>query len=136
MKALTVHPVYAMCIVGGQKTVECRTWKTSYRGPILICSSAKKFHGSIPGHALGVVDLVDVVPFKREHIKPSMEDGMIYDAYAWILENPRIIEPIPVKGKLSLWNFEHDEKIVYLPKPKNEEEDEALGAKYWDPLII
>ena len=84
MKALTVHPVYAMCIVGGQKTVECRTWKTSYRGPILICSSAKKFHGSIPGHALGVVDLVDVVPFKREHIKPSMEDGMIYDAYAWI----------------------------------------------------
>lgn len=136
MKALTVHPVYAMCIVTGQKTVECRTWKTAYRGPVLICSSAKKFHGSIPGHALGVVDLVDVVPFKREHIKPSMEDEMIYDAYAWILENPRIIEPLPVKGKLSLWNFDHDEQIVYLPSPKTDEEDAELGAKYWKPLMI
>lgn len=136
MKALTVHPAYAMCIVTGQKTVECRTWKTSYRGPVLICSSAKKMHGSIPGHALGVVDLVDVVPFAREHIAPSMEDGMIYNAYAWILKNPRCIEPLPVKGKLSLWNFDQDEKIVYLPKPETEEEDKALGAKYWEPLII
>lgn len=136
MKALTVHPVYAMCIVTGQKTVECRTWKTSYRGDVLICSSAKKFKGSIPGHALGVVTLKDVVPFKREHIKPSMEDGMIYDAYAWILENPRIIKPIPVKGKLSLWNFENENLIEYLPKPQTEEEDEAFGAMYWDDLII
>lgn len=136
MKALTVHPFYAMAIAAGQKTVECRTWKTSYRGPILICSSAKKLHGTIPGHALGVVDLVDVVPFKREHIKASMEDGMVYDAYAWILENARCIVPVPVKGKLSLWNFDHDEQIVYLPKPANDEEDEALGAKYWDPLIV
>lgn len=136
MKALTVHPFYAMSIVTGVKTVECRTWKTSYRGPILICSSAKKIKDTIPGHALGVVDLVDVVPFKREHIKPSMEDEMIYNAYAWILENPRCIKPIPVKGKLSLWNFADEDKIEYLPKPQTPEEDEALAVMYWDDLII
>ena len=42
MKALSIHPIYAMCIVTGQKTVECRSWTTSYRGDILICSTAKK----------------------------------------------------------------------------------------------
>ena len=136
MKALTVHPLYAMCLVTGKKTVECRTWKTSYRGDILICSSAKKLKYTIPGHALGVVTLVDVVPFERKHIEPSMEDGMVYDAYAWILENPRCIKPIPVKGKLSLWNFADEDKIVYLPKPQTPEEDEALGRLYWDDLII
>ena len=125
-----------MMIVGGQKTVECRTWKTSYRGDILICSSAKKFAGTIPGHALGVVTLTDIVPFEKKHIKPAMEDEMIYDAYAWILENPRLIKPIPVKGKLSLWNFDRDDLIEYLPIPKTPEEDEALAVMYWDDLII
>lgn len=136
MKALTIHPAYAMMIVGGQKTVECRTWKTSYRGDILICSSAKKFAGTIPGHALGVVTLKDIVPFTKKHIKPAMVDEMIYDAYAWILENPRLIKPIPVKGKLSLWNFDRDDMIEYLPIPKTPKEDEALAVMYWDDLII
>ena len=65
-----------------------------------------------------------------------MEDEMIYDAYAWILENPRLIKPIPVKGKLSLWNFDRDDLIEYLPVPKTPEEDEALAVMYWDDLII
>ena len=137
MKALTILPPYAMGIVGGLKTVECRTWKTDYRGPILITSSARRIKDTIPGHALGVVDLVDIVPFTRKHLNAagmdSMPDGK---CYAWILENPRLIKPIPVKGKLSLWNFEDDEKIEYLPVPQTDEEDEALGAMYWDDLII
>lgn len=137
MKALTILPPYAMGIVGGLKTVECRTWKTDYRGPILITSSNKKIKDTIPGHALGVVDLVDVVPFKRCHIEPAGLEGMPRGkCYAWILKNPRCIKPIPVKGKLSLWNFENDELIEYLPKPQTPEEDEALGAMYWDDLIV
>ena len=136
MKALTVHPSYAMAIVTGLKTVECRTWKTSYRGDILITSSAKKFAGTIPGHALGVVTLKDIVRFDRKHVKPALMQDWEPGLYAWILENPRIIKPIPVKGKLSLWNFADEDKSEYLPVPKTEEEDEALGAMYWDDLII
>lgn len=137
MKALTIYPDFAMSIVVGTKTVECRTWTTDYRGPILITSSAKKIKHTIPGHALGVVDLVDIVPFKRCHIEPAGMTGMPRGkCYAWILENPRCIKPIPVKGKLSLWNFADDDKIEYLPVPQTDEEDEALGAMYWDPLIV
>ena len=44
MKALSIIPWYAMDILEGYKTVECRTWKTNYRGPILICSSSMTFN--------------------------------------------------------------------------------------------
>ena len=136
MKALSIHPFYAMEIAVGIKTVECRTWSTEYRGQLLICSTAKKLHGTIPGHALAVVDLVDVEPFTRKHLKAAdmksaeIEPGM----FAWILKNPRYIEPFAVKGKLSLWECDH--KITYLPMPKNEKEDDELGKKYWEPLIF
>lgn len=133
MKALSIHPVYAMSIVAGQKTVECRTWTTNYRGDILICSTAKKEKGSIPGHALGVVTLDDIVPFQRKHLKGAMMDYYEPGEYAWILTNPRPIKPFPVKGKLSLWTCEHE--IEFLPVPKNEKEDEEFGRIYWDPII-
>ena len=85
---------------------------------------------------MGVVTLKDIVRFDRKHVKPALMKDWEPGLYAWILENPRIIKPIPVKGKLSLWNFADEDKIEYLPVPKTEEEDEALGAMYWDDLII
>lgn len=141
MKALSVHPYFAMSIVVGIKTVEIRTWKTDYRGDILICSTAQKIHGMIPSHALGVVRLADVVPFDRnKHLKAAdIEPSGIdkdFKGYAWILEDPRVIKPIPVKGKLSLWNFDRENEIEYLPKPKTKEEDKELDRIYWEPIIF
>ena len=89
--------------------------------------------GTIPGQALGVVTLKDIVPFQRKHLKGAMMDEFSPEDYAWILTNPRVIKPYPVKGKLSLWTCEHE--IEYLPVPKNEKEDEELGRIYWDPII-
>ena len=60
-------------------------------------------------------------------------DDYYPEDYAWILTNPRVIKPFPVKGKLSLWTCEHE--IEYLPVPKNEAEDEEFGRVYWDPII-
>lgn len=138
MKALSVHPYFAMGIVVGQKTVECRTWKTDYRGDIVICSTKTLLKGTIPGHALGVVELVDVVPFTKEHLKAAemVKEEMHGGQYAWILENPRLIKPIPVKGKLSLWNFEDESKIEILPWLDDEEEAQKQFDTYWKPLII
>lgn len=45
MKTLTVKQPWATFIVSGVKDVENRTWKTSYRGRVLIHASAKPaFH--------------------------------------------------------------------------------------------
>lgn len=146
MKALSIHPYYAMGIAVGKKSVECRSWSTDYRGKILICSTAKKLHGTIPGHALCTVDLVDVVPFEKKHLDAALmeKNDFHYNNFAWILKNNLLIEPIPVKGKLSLWNFEEEEKIKYVPKelwlvPDGVNADDSEPGdwftEHWEPLF-
>ena len=136
MKALSIHPYYAGMIFAKKKTVEVRTWRTDYRGDILICSTAKKIKDTIPSHALCVVRLVDCVPMKKEHIKPSLIHPADYseDLFAWILDDVRYIKPIPVKGKLSLWNYDGD--IEYLQEPETDEEDEKIYHEIYEPLFI
>lgn len=142
MKALSVSPWYALEIAEGRKTVEFRTWSTDYRGPIVICSTAKKLHGTIPSHALCVVDLVDVQPFRRKHLQAA-EMGLYQldiNGFAWILENNRIIEPQFVKGKLSLWNY--DGPIIYAPQEIYADEGEDVTeshpwfSEHWDNIMI
>ena len=135
MKALSIHPEYAMNIVKGLKTIEVRTWTTRYRGDLLICATAKKGKGLISGHALGVVTLADVVPMKREHAKAAMVSPYEYwgDCYAWILENPRPIKPFPMKGKLSLWECSHE--FDYLSAPKDKASLRTFCEKYWIKVI-
>lgn len=133
MKALSIAPEYALAIMLKEKTVECRTWKTDYRGDILICSSADKIPGTIPGHALCVAEIVDIVPFTEEHLYGALMYDLPEKAcYAWILGNIRIIKPFPVKGKLSLWNCE--QPVEYLNLRSRQEADEAAD-QYFKPLI-
>lgn len=135
MKALSIHPEYAMNIIKGLKTVEVRTWTTKYRGDLLICATAKKGKGLISGHALGVVTLVDVVPMKREYAKAAMVSPYEYwgDCYAWILENPRPIKPFPMKGKLSLWECSYE--VEYLSAPKEKASLRTFCEKYWEGFL-
>lgn len=39
MKALSIIQPWATWIANGHKSIECRTWKTPYRGRLLIVSS-------------------------------------------------------------------------------------------------
>lgn len=135
MKALSIHPEYAMNIIKGLKTVEVRSWTTKYRGDVLICATARQGKDLIPGHALGVVTLENVVPMQRGHARDAMvnpyEDWRGY--YAWVLKDPRPIVPFPMKGKLSLWECDHE--IEFLPAPKNPHALRAYCESYWDDFL-
>lgn len=136
MKALSIHPYFAMEIFFLNKTVENRTWKTNYRGDILICSTAKKYPETIPSHALCVVTLKDVVPMKREHLEAACMSPNAYDpdSYAWILENVRIVKPFSVKGKLLLWECDHE--IEYVEGVNvSEEQNDKIFAELYEPLL-
>ena len=141
LKALSIHPYYAQAIVSGQKSIEVRSWTTNYRGDIVICSTQKKYHGTVPGHALGVVRLVDVVPMQKKHCKDALMKSTFDTTgqYAWILTDNRLIVPQPVKGKLSLW--EYTGTIEYIPESEwicAEDDIEKAGAwveKYWKPIM-
>jgi hypothetical protein len=143
MKAISIQQPFAALIATGQKRLETRTWQTDYRGPLLICAGAKshslldfydfqseilglrnnsaksRFHVEKKlaftfGKAICVVDMVGIRPFKKGNV---MENDACCDWYpgsfAWELENPRLIEPFEVKGKLRLFEVA-DELIKYL----------------------
>ncbi|MBN2202568.1 MAG: ASCH domain-containing protein [Candidatus Aenigmarchaeota archaeon] len=104
MKALSIKEPWASMILRGEKTVEVRTWRTNYRGDILVCASAKpKTENS--GNALCIVEIVDCRPMKKSDAKLS---GGYFEpkSYSWVLENIRKIKKFPVKGKLSIFNVE------------------------------
>jgi len=125
MKALSLWPEYAFEVLTDEKTIEYRTWSTNYRGDLLICSTVRKTPGTIPGHGLVVVELVDVVKVDE-------------DDYEWILENNRPIYPIKVKGQLGLYTVD-DERIKLIPD-EIINGDQATFDKFWneiyEPLIF
>ena len=115
MKALSVRGDYIMDMIAGKKKIEYRTWKTNYRGPLLMCSTAKKVAGAAPGYAICVVNLKSF----------SFED-----LYYWNIELADVIKPIHVKGQLKLFNVDDDlikpismkefesqvQPLIYTPK--------------------
>lgn len=121
MKALSLWPEWAMPVMLGQKTVECRSWSTPYRGPLLVCSSSRPLDGCVHGHALCVVDLVAVEPFDDRHIDAAMlwDFDVPEGQYAWVFENVRMVEPFPVKGRQRLFDVP-DGSVTVLGEPSRE----------------
>ncbi|QES88839.1 ASCH domain-containing protein [Rhizosphaericola mali] len=140
MKTLTIRQPWASLIVAGIKDIENRTWKTSYRGPLLIHAASFKIKNwdNIPitenqkdilrSYGAGVIDYditsaiigkVDLVDCVINHDSIWAEKCMPehYKIYNWALANPILFyEPIPVKGKLSLWDYPN---ILAEPEEEN-----------------
>lgn len=132
MKALSLMPEWAMSVLLGWKTVECRTWKTDYRGELLICASSKAWPGSIAKHALCIVNLVDIVPFEKKHLEAAGMDVMPEEgSYAWVFDGGEWVEPFEVKGKLHIFDVP-DEKIKTIPP---EIDNVTALKKYYEPLM-
>nr|DAV56261.1 MAG TPA: ASCH domain protein [Caudoviricetes sp.] len=126
MKAISLHPYWAMAVLAEEKTIECRSWTTSHRGKMLICSTAHKEPGTIPGHALAVVDLVDVVPFEPEHLEAAcMESMPDRDCYAWVFGEVWAVEPFRVRGQQRLYTVP-DDSIRIIPEDAEAEEVETI----------
>jgi len=110
MKALSVRQPWASLIAEGKKSIELRTRKTHYRGPLLICASRHKQGDGPKGVALAVVDVVDCRPAvpgdeKRACCKPQK------DHYAWCFAYPRPVDPFPVRGNCSLFHVDYDAPV-------------------------
>ena len=143
MKALSLYPDYAGLICDGMKTIECRTWQTDYRGDILICSNAHKIKGTIPGHAICIAELYNIRPFKKADCDAAVMPHSAYrpGLYAWELRHIRMIKPIPIKGKLSLFNADVDEQIEIVwddvrDQDMPDEEAAKLINNFFAPLIV
>lgn len=134
MKAISIRQPWAGLIVAGQKTIENRSWNTSYRGEIAIHASRLdadallwcESNGIVlPPLAyferaiIGIADLAAVViaddrrnlyftlpdDAQRLRIRPNLF-WYNWSDFGWVLQSPRIIDPIPAKGRLGLWDFD------------------------------
>lgn len=136
MKALSWKEPYASLMLYGK--IETRTWKTNYRGPVLICASKKMFcaleviqiSGNAifnrilevlkdtklqPGKAIAVGELIDCRPMTKEDEDKCFiqyEEGK----YCHIYRNIRAVETFDWKGAQGWKNVSLNvmEKIKFI----------------------
>jgi hypothetical protein len=123
MKVLTIKQPWATLIREGYKEYEFRSWKTKYRGPLLIHAgkgidkkaieyfkdlnlaypTSKIIAEVILEDCILVDDVMNNKLLKEDKKAYSMSDHKGY--YAWKLSNVKKIDNNEyVKGKLSLWD--------------------------------
>lgn len=125
MKVLTIREPWASLIVNGYKEYEFRSWKTNYRGKILIHTSSimdkdmldrfKDYNlDYITGAIIGEAEIVDCILVDKEFNDDLRDKNpVVYgrsnhtETYAWKLDNVKKYDKvIYTKGKLGLWNYE------------------------------
>lgn len=127
MKVITVKQPWTTLIAEGLKEYEFRTWKTKYRGDILIHAGKgvdkkamdryKHLNLEYPsGCIIAKATIKDCVLMDEEmkQLLKSKNDLIYYNIvrqsddvinYGFKLENVEKIDPIFINGKLSLWDY-------------------------------
>ena len=130
MKVITIKQPFATLIAEGLKEYEFRTWRTKYRGEILIHAGkgidkkAMKRYESLglsypSGCIIAKVNLTDCIKVDDD-LRKFLNDknSLVYhnivkhpewEGYGFKLENVKKIEPIYINGKLSLWDYNYNE---------------------------
>lgn len=132
MKVITIKQPFATWIAEGIKEYEFRTWKTKYRGEILIHAGKgvnkkamqkyKHLNLDYPsGCIIAKANLVDCIEINDEaRDMLSKKNSLVYSSvikdtdwkgYGFKLENISKVKEIKVNGKLSLWDY--DGEITY-----------------------
>jgi ASCH domain len=117
-KALTIRQPWAELILRGRKPFELRTWKTKYRGPVVIHAAAKIDAADarqlglnpeklITSAFVGVAVLSEVRPYTRDDAmllkRRRAGFGWFPHNFSWVLKKPRRISPVRGKGQLGLF---------------------------------
>ncbi len=138
MKALSVQPFYGCMIATGMKFIELRTWKTNYRGWILICSSKainkEEMKLFVCGQAVAAAHLTEVREFvdKTDRDDAFLFEDESFEGYSWVFDKIIPIEPIPVKGRQRLFNVEYEpEDLVPIDIDYESDDLPVLITDWW-----
>lgn len=124
MKVITLKQPWATLVAEGIKQIEFRSWKTNYRGKLLIHAGVgvdkeamKKYENLNFDYPSGLIvaetELVDCL-YLDEKLNESIisQNNIAYGSryrtgYAWILSNTKKINSDKkIKGQLGIWNYE------------------------------
>lgn len=144
MKALSLTQPWATLVVTGEKKIETRSWRTNYRGPLAIHAAKgfprwakdlifqEHFKEALEAHhylesrqlpvgaIIGFVNVVDC--WSTAYIRATQKDNLKELAFGdysegrwgWVLDSPRIINPVECKGALQLWDVPEEIKRQVL----------------------
>ena len=133
MKAITIKQPFASLIAAGIKEYEFRTWKTHYRGEILIHAGMGKDKDAMQKFASGLdcpggyivaraylsacIRVDDAFRAILREKNPELYSWFIkhtdWEGYAFKLEQMEKISPIPCKGRLSIWEYTPDAEMIF-----------------------
>lgn len=139
MKALACKQPWAYALVDGAKTIEVRSRRTDYRGPLLITASAvpkNMFWDDGEGgdlrllHAgcmIGVVDLIDCRLMKKAD-DPASLGAYKASSYAWVMKTRGFCVPGVLKSQLGIFDVPDsmvkmltgDQWLFDFPTPQGE----------------
>ncbi|MDD2391996.1 MAG: ASCH domain-containing protein [Bacilli bacterium] len=127
MKVITVKQPFATLIAEGLKEYEFRTWKTKFRGEILIHAgkgidhkAMKRYEHLNLDYPLGCIiakakvtdclyvddDMVNMLKDSDPLVYYGVINDPAFDGYGFKLEGVEKIDPIVINGQLGLWNYE------------------------------
>ena len=130
LKVLTLRQPWATLVAEGIKKYEFRSWKTNYRGKVLIHAGAgidkddmKKYEHmnlDFPSRRIiAVVEIEDCLELDKDLNKKIISENniayghKIRNGYAWKLKNIKKIDyDKEVNGQLGLWNIDLDEEKI------------------------
>ena len=119
MKVLTICQPYAELIARGEKRVENRTWRTSYRGPLAIHAGKSRkymddgdddeFPDMVFGAVIATVELIDVVawpsPLSAARYRWLRNHEHVEGPWCFILGDVwRIAPTIPLIGQRGIFD--------------------------------
>jgi hypothetical protein len=118
MKALSIRQPWASCILDHGKDIENRSWRTLYRGRLLVHASQKldaegalfilRHFGLSPALSFGgIIGAVDVVDCIEE--SPSK---WFFGPFGFVLANPVRYRLYPCRGSLSLFDLDVTEEFL------------------------
>ena len=108
MRGLSVHQPYARFIANGEKLLEVRTWRVSWRGTLAICSTKAPYFNDLPcGYIVALTHLVRIRPMRKdandEHWSMTeWQSGL----YVWRLAYAEPVwPPVAITGRLGLYRI-------------------------------
>ena len=133
MKVITIKQPFATLIAEGLKEYEFRTWRTKYRGDILIHAGKgidkkameryKHLNLEYPSGKIiakaTITDCVYVDDKLKEELRKKdplvyygiLQKDSIWDGYGFKLEKIKKVPHVEVNGKLSLWDYDYKKEI-------------------------
>jgi hypothetical protein len=112
MKAISIKQPWANLIAQGVKTIETRSWRTNYRGDILIVSSRNP--DIYPaGVAVCIAEIYDCRKMLSEDESLA---GVKHDnnKYSWLLRNVRPVKIFPARGMPGIYEVKND-LLAFIP---------------------